>query len=123
MDAVWIVPNMDEQHEHVKEQYSMASHFDPFGNVQGFLGGYGIEASCVYRKGCSCEKGAFNPLLVPRSDTQDHSNFVHYINSPDRYLRTVAWHKKVSPERWKSVRNMTLEKQSIAKPWKMNEHR
>ena len=67
------------------------------------------------------KKGAFNPRLGPRG-TQDHSNFVHYINSPDRYLRTVAWHKKGEPERWKSVRNMNFEKQSTTKPWKMNEH-
>lgn len=44
------------------------------------------------------KKGAFNPRLGPRG-TQDHSNFVHYINSPDRYLRTVAWHKKGEPRK------------------------
>lgn len=76
----------------------MANPLDPFGNVQGFFGGYRIEGSCLYRTGSSCEKGAFNPRLGPRG-TQDHSNFVHYINSPDRYLRTVAWHKKGEPRK------------------------
>ncbi len=93
---------------------SMANHSDPFGNVQ-FFGGCGIEASCLYKKGSSYERGAFNPRLGPRSCTQDHSNFVHYINSPDRYLRTVAWQKKGAPERWKNVRKLNIENQSHEK--------